>query len=284
MLMILDADLSVAPEDLPQFYEAMVSRVGESSWARGSYGMDPKAMRLNVLGNRFFSLLERLIGQPIKDTLCGTRSSARGLRPPRRAGPTGEFDPFSGYDLISAPPSSTSASWRSLSAYTSAATGRPISALRRRWLLLRMSAPRSASSSRHERCGDPGAAPCRGRRAPSSARCIASGSSGCWRGGGPSPGRRGRLGLASSRVRAVARRHRRRSGALRGCPLRRGRAPFGRCPGLWMVTRSTIPAPTDFLAEVRACSSLGQARDGRAVDHAAVRCSPVLPPRGCRWA
>ncbi|HUO63505.1 MAG TPA: glycosyltransferase, partial [Terriglobales bacterium] len=76
MLMILDADLSVAPEDLPQFYEAMVSGAGE--FVMGSrlvYTMDPKAMRfLNLLGNRFFGLLlSVLVGQAIKDTLCGTK-------------------------------------------------------------------------------------------------------------------------------------------------------------------------------------------------------------------
>jgi SAM-dependent methyltransferase len=105
MLMILDADLSVAPEDLPQFYEAMVSRVGE--FVMGSrlvYGMDPKAMRfLNVLGNRFFGLLlSVLIGQPIKDTLCGTKVIWREDYAHLAAGRAhfGEFDPFGDYDLI----------------------------------------------------------------------------------------------------------------------------------------------------------------------------------------
>jgi glycosyltransferase involved in cell wall biosynthesis len=36
LLMILDADLSVAPEDLREFYQAMVSGAGSSSWARAS--------------------------------------------------------------------------------------------------------------------------------------------------------------------------------------------------------------------------------------------------------
>jgi SAM-dependent methyltransferase len=105
MLMILDADLSVAPEDLPQFYEAMVSGAGE--FAMGSrlvYGMDPRAMRfLNLLGNRFFGLLlSRLIGQPIKDTLCGTKVIWREDYARLAAGRAhfGDFDPFGDFDLI----------------------------------------------------------------------------------------------------------------------------------------------------------------------------------------
>jgi SAM-dependent methyltransferase len=105
MLMILDADLSVAPEDLPQFYEAMVSAAGE--FVMGSrlvYTMDPKAMRfLNLLGNRFFGLLlSVLIGQPIKDTLCGTKVIWRDDYAHLAAGRAhfGDFDPYGDFDLI----------------------------------------------------------------------------------------------------------------------------------------------------------------------------------------
>lgn len=105
MLMILDADLSVAPEDLPQFYEAMVSAAGE--FVMGSrlvYTMDPKAMRfLNLLGNRFFGLLlSVLIGQPIKDTLCGTKVIWREDYAHLAAGRAhfGDFDPYGDFDLI----------------------------------------------------------------------------------------------------------------------------------------------------------------------------------------
>jgi SAM-dependent methyltransferase len=105
ILMILDADLSVAPEDLPQFYEAMVSGVGD--FAMGSrlvYGMDARAMRfLNLLGNRFFGLLlSGLIGQPIKDTLCGTKVIWRDDYARLAAGRAhfGDFDPFGDFDLI----------------------------------------------------------------------------------------------------------------------------------------------------------------------------------------
>jgi len=105
LLMILDADLSVVPEDLPQFYAALVSGTGE--FAMGSrlvYTMDPRAMRfLNLLGNRFFSvLLSRLIGQPIKDTLCGTKVMWRRDYERLAAGRAyfGDFDPFGDFDLI----------------------------------------------------------------------------------------------------------------------------------------------------------------------------------------
>jgi len=105
MLMILDTDLSVAPEDLPQFYEAMVSGAGE--FVMGSrlvYTMDPKAMRfLNLLGNRFFGLLlSMLIGQPIKDTLCGTKVIWRKDYAHLAAGRAhfGDFDPYGDFDLI----------------------------------------------------------------------------------------------------------------------------------------------------------------------------------------
>ena len=105
MLIILDADLSVAPEDLPQFYEAMVSGAGE--FAMGSrlvYTMDPKAMRfLNLLGNRFFGLLlSVLIGQHVKDTLCGTKVLWRQDYVHLVAGRThfGDFDPYGDFDLI----------------------------------------------------------------------------------------------------------------------------------------------------------------------------------------
>ncbi|HYB53738.1 MAG TPA: glycosyltransferase family 2 protein, partial [Thermoanaerobaculia bacterium] len=105
VLMILDADLSVAPEDLPQFYEAM--RAGTGEFVMGSrlvYTMDPKAMRfLNLLGNRFFGLLlSVLVGQSIKDTLCGTKAIWREDYDRLAAGRAhfGDFDPYGDFDLI----------------------------------------------------------------------------------------------------------------------------------------------------------------------------------------
>ncbi len=105
VLMILDADLSVAPEDLEQFYDALVREKGDFiNGSRLVYAMDPKAMRfLNLLGNKFFALiLSRLIGQPIKDTLCGTKVLRRIHYEQLAQGRSyfGNFDPFGDFDLL----------------------------------------------------------------------------------------------------------------------------------------------------------------------------------------
>jgi glycosyltransferase involved in cell wall biosynthesis len=79
-LMILDADLTVAPEDLPKFYDALVSGRGEMVvGSRLVYGMEAGAMRfLNMVGNKFFAwLLSFVLGQYVKDTLCGTKAMFR---------------------------------------------------------------------------------------------------------------------------------------------------------------------------------------------------------------
>jgi hypothetical protein len=80
VLMILDGDLTVPPEDLPKFYEAL--RDGSGEFANGSrlvYPMERQAMRsLNYLGNKVFSLLFTwVLGQRIRDTLCGTKALFR---------------------------------------------------------------------------------------------------------------------------------------------------------------------------------------------------------------
>ena len=105
VLMILDADLSVAPEDLPQFYDALVN--GKGDFINGSrlvYAKDPEAMRfLNLIGNKFFALvLSRLLGQPIKDTLCGTKVLFRRDydQIANNRGYFGDFDPFGDFDLL----------------------------------------------------------------------------------------------------------------------------------------------------------------------------------------
>jgi ubiquinone/menaquinone biosynthesis C-methylase UbiE len=105
ILMILDADISVAPEDLPQFYEAIAGGKGEFiNGSRLVYVMEPKAMRfLNLLGNRFFALLlSRLIGQSVKDTLCGTKAMWRTKYEELAARRSyfGNLDPFGDYDLL----------------------------------------------------------------------------------------------------------------------------------------------------------------------------------------
>lgn len=105
ILMILDADLTVPPEDLPKFYNAIAT--GQGDFVNGSrlvYQMDKAAMRfLNLLGNKFFSMaFTWLLEQPFKDTLCGTKVIFRkdydNLVINRKF--FGDFDPFGDFDLI----------------------------------------------------------------------------------------------------------------------------------------------------------------------------------------
>ena len=105
ILMILDADLSVAPEDLVRFYHALVSNKGEFiNGVRLVYPMEEQAMRFfNLVGNKFFSLaFSWLLGQPIKDTLCGTKVLWRSDYQNIVANRTyfGTFDPFGDFDLL----------------------------------------------------------------------------------------------------------------------------------------------------------------------------------------
>jgi ubiquinone/menaquinone biosynthesis C-methylase UbiE len=105
MLMILDADLTVRPEDLSRFYEALIS--GRAEFANGVrlvYPMQDEAMRFaNLVANRLFSQVFRwLLGQPVKDTLCGTkvlwREDYQRLASERAY--FGDFDPFGDFDLL----------------------------------------------------------------------------------------------------------------------------------------------------------------------------------------
>jgi SAM-dependent methyltransferase len=105
LLMILDADLTVVPEDLPKFYDLMVS--GRTDYVHGTrlvYPMEEKAMRfLNKLGNAFFAkAFSFLLDQPIKDTLCGTKVlwAQDYKRIVRNRAYFGDFDPFGDFDLI----------------------------------------------------------------------------------------------------------------------------------------------------------------------------------------
>jgi SAM-dependent methyltransferase len=105
MLMILDADLTVPPEDLPRFYEVLRSGKGEFvNGVRLVYPMETKAMRFfNLVGNKFFAVaFSWLLGQTIKDTLCGTKALSRQNYEllARNRGYFGEFDPFGDFDLI----------------------------------------------------------------------------------------------------------------------------------------------------------------------------------------
>ena len=105
VLMILDADLTVSPEDLPRFYEAWRSGKGEFvNGVRLVYPMEEKAMRfLNLIGNRFFSLaFTWLLNQNVKDTLCGTKVLSRNHYEMIAANRAyfGEADPFGDFDLL----------------------------------------------------------------------------------------------------------------------------------------------------------------------------------------
>jgi len=105
IFMILDADMTVPPEDLPRFYEAIASGEGEFiNGVRLVYPMEKQAMQyLNLLGNKFFSMaFSWLLGQPIKDTLCGTKVLSRKdyEKIAKNRSYFGEFDPFGDFDLL----------------------------------------------------------------------------------------------------------------------------------------------------------------------------------------
>jgi ubiquinone/menaquinone biosynthesis C-methylase UbiE len=105
ILMILDADMTVAPEDLAKFYLALVEGHGEFiNGVRLVYPMHEKAMRFfNLIGNKFFSLaFSWLLGQTIKDTLCGTKVLWKRdyLRLADQREYFGNFDPFGDFDLL----------------------------------------------------------------------------------------------------------------------------------------------------------------------------------------
>jgi SAM-dependent methyltransferase len=105
VLMILDADLTMPPEQLPKFWEAI--RSGRGEFINGSrlvYPMEDDAMRfLNLIANKTFSyLFSWLLNQRYTDTLCGTKVMRRMDYYRLRAGKAyfGDFDPFGDFDLI----------------------------------------------------------------------------------------------------------------------------------------------------------------------------------------
>jgi SAM-dependent methyltransferase len=105
ILMILDADLTVPPEDIPKFYNAIASSKGDFiNGTRLVYPMDKEAMRfLNYLGNHFFSwAFTWLLEQRFKDTLCGTKVMFRTdyIKLTKNRKYFGEFDPFGDFDLL----------------------------------------------------------------------------------------------------------------------------------------------------------------------------------------
>jgi glycosyltransferase involved in cell wall biosynthesis len=104
-LMILDADLSVQPEDLRHFYDAFTRHSAEFlNGSRLVYDMEKQAMQLmNLFFNKVFGILiSWLIGQPVKDTLCGTkviyRQDYERIRKNFLA--LGQMDPFGDFELL----------------------------------------------------------------------------------------------------------------------------------------------------------------------------------------
>ena len=105
ILMILDADLTVPPDKLLLFYQALVTNKGEFiNGVRLVYPMEKEAMRFfNLLGNKFFSMaFSYLLGQKVRDTLCGTKvlwkSDYEKIAANRNY--FGDFDPFGDFDLL----------------------------------------------------------------------------------------------------------------------------------------------------------------------------------------
>lgn len=105
ILMILDADLTVPPEDLPRFYEVIGSGRGE--FINGSRLVYPRSRQampwLNTMANKIFAMLfSFLLEQPLKDTLCGTKVLWRKDYERIAAGRHyfGDFDPFGDFDLL----------------------------------------------------------------------------------------------------------------------------------------------------------------------------------------
>jgi glycosyltransferase involved in cell wall biosynthesis len=105
VLVIQDADLTAPPEDLAKFYEALIS--GRAEFVNGSrlvYPMEKRAMRfLNLLGNKFFATaLSYVLGQKVKDSLCGTKMLLRSdyHRLLERITVLGDFDPFGDFNLL----------------------------------------------------------------------------------------------------------------------------------------------------------------------------------------
>ena len=105
ILMILDADLTMPPEDLVKFYAVLES--GKAEFANGVrlvYPMEKEAMRfLNLCANKFFSItFSWLLGQSVKDTLCGTKVLWKKDYERIAANRSffGDFDPFGDFDLL----------------------------------------------------------------------------------------------------------------------------------------------------------------------------------------
>ncbi len=105
VLMILDADLTMPPEELVKFYRALKENKGEFiNGCRLVYPMEKESMRfLNLVANKIFSLFfTYLLGQRLKDTLCGTKVLFKHdyLSIQKNRHYFGDFDPFGDFDLL----------------------------------------------------------------------------------------------------------------------------------------------------------------------------------------
>ena len=105
VLMILDSDLTMPPEDLPKYYAALSAGKGEFiNGSRLVYPMEREAMRfLNWVANQIFSMLfSWLLNQRFTDTLCGTKVLRKRHYEMIAANRSyfGDFDPFGDFDLI----------------------------------------------------------------------------------------------------------------------------------------------------------------------------------------
>ncbi len=105
ILMILDSDLTVRPEDLVYFFESVAS--GACEFANGCrliYPVSKATMPwLNRMANRFFAwLLSYLLNTEIKDSLCGTKALSKEsyLKIAANRSYFGDFDPFGDFDLL----------------------------------------------------------------------------------------------------------------------------------------------------------------------------------------
>jgi hypothetical protein len=105
VLAILDSDMGVAPEDLERFVDALARGKGEFlNGSRLVYPMEGRAMRfLNLIANKLFALLfSWVLGQQVRDTLCGTKVLYRADYEQIAANRAyfGDFDPFGDFDLL----------------------------------------------------------------------------------------------------------------------------------------------------------------------------------------
>jgi SAM-dependent methyltransferase len=144
VLMILDADLTMPPEDLPKFYNALMAGKGEFiNGSRLVYPMERQAMRvLNLVANYLFAVtFTYLLNQRHTDTLCGTKALLRRHydQISRNRAYFGNFDPFGDFDLIFGAAKLNLKTAEVPIRYAAREYGRTnISRFRHGWLLLRM--------------------------------------------------------------------------------------------------------------------------------------------------